>query len=130
MNASMTKSTPTAAQWLEVGNLDDIPRQGARVVNTAAGRIAVFRTADDSVFALLDRCPHRGGPLSQGIVHGRRVTCPLHDWTIGLDDGEAVGPDAGCVPRYPVRIDAGRIFLRLIAGPTAAVPACGRERNE
>lgn len=101
------------ADWLEVGQLDSIPRLGARVVRTRQGDIAVFRTADDEVFALRDRCPHKGGPLSQGIVHGRRVACPLHDWNIHLDSGEAVAPDEGCAASYPVRLEGGTIFLSL-----------------
>jgi len=100
--------------WIDVGTLDDIPRQGARVVRTAQGDIAVFRTADDEVFALRDRCPHKGGPLSQGIVHGKRVACPLHDWKIHLDTGMAVAPDEGCAARYPVRLDGGRVMLSLV----------------
>lgn len=99
--------------WLEIGTLDDIPRQGARVVRAADGDIAVFRTLDDEVFALRDRCPHKGGPLSQGIVHGRKVACPLHDWKIHLDTGMAVAPDEGCAARYPVRVEGGRVFLSL-----------------
>ncbi len=126
---SVAKQTQATEQWVEVGGLEDIPRLGARVVNTSSGRIAVFRTADDAVFALQDRCPHRGGPLSQGIVHGRRVTCPLHDWTIGLDNGEAVGPDEGCVPRYPVRVDGGRVFVCLAAQSTLAGHACGQVQD-
>lgn len=102
--------------WIEVGRLEDIPRLGARVVQTAAGDIAVFRTATDEVFALQDRCPHRGGPLSQGIVHGRRVTCPLHNWVLELTDGCAVAPDEGCAARYAVRQESGRVFLSLRAG--------------
>ena len=77
------------------------------------GDIAVFRNAEDEVFALADRCPHKGGPLSQGIVFGRRVACPLHNWTIQLEDGGAAAPDAGCAMRYAVRIEAGEVFLRL-----------------
>ncbi len=100
--------------WIEIGYLEDIPRQGARVVRTAAGDIAVFRTVDDEVFALRDRCPHKGGPLSQGIVHGRRVACPLHDWKIQLDTGLAVAPDEGCAARFEVRVSDGRISLSLI----------------
>ena len=99
--------------WLEVGKLDDIPRQGARVVERAEGNIAVFRTIDDDVFALADKCPHKGGPLSQGIVHGRKVACPLHDWRIHLDSGEAVAPDEGCAASYPVRIEDGNVYLSL-----------------
>lgn len=100
--------------WIDIGHLSDIPRQGARVIAAPGGNIAVFRTVDDAVFALADRCPHKGGPLSQGLVHGRRVACPLHDWRIQLDTGEAVAPDTGCAARYPVRVEDGRVRLRLI----------------
>ena len=94
--------------------LTDIPRLGARVVKTAAhGDIALFRTATDEVFALLDKCPHKGGPLSQGIVHAKRVTCPLHNWNIGLDDGCAVAPDAGCAQSFPVQVDGGDVLLAV-----------------
>jgi nitrite reductase (NADH) small subunit len=99
--------------WLQIGHLEDIPRQGARVVKTAAGEIALFRTVDDEVFALRDKCPHKGGPLSQGIVSGKRVACPLHDWKINLDTGLAVAPDEGCAARYPVRVVEGRVSLSL-----------------
>ena len=87
--------------WIEVGSLQDIPKLGARVVKTAQGDIAIFRTGNDELFALRDRCPHKGGPLSQGIVHGKRVACPLHDWKIHLDSGEAVAPDEGCAATFP-----------------------------
>jgi len=99
--------------WIEVGQVADIPRLGARVVRTADGDIAVFRTADDEIFALRDKCPHKGGPLSQGIVHGKRVACPLHDWKIHLDSGLAAAPDEGCAARFPVIVEAGRIKLSL-----------------
>jgi len=75
------------------------------------GDIALFRTVNDEVFAVRDACPHSGGPLSQGIVHGRRVTCPLHNWVIDLASGEAQAPDEGCAGTYPVRVEAGRVFL-------------------
>ncbi len=99
--------------WIEVGSLADIPRLGARVVKTAQGDIAVFRTADDEVFALRDACPHRGGPLSQGIVYGRKVTCPLHGWNIELDCGKAVAPDEGCAQSYAVKIEGEKVHLSL-----------------
>ena len=99
--------------WVEVCHLGDIPARGCRVVRTQRGQIAVFRTADDEVFALDNRCPHKAGPLSEGIVHGRQVTCPLHNWVIGLEDGEAVGVDKGCVQRFPVRLEDGRVFLNV-----------------
>jgi nitrite reductase (NADH) small subunit len=99
--------------WIEVTTLDAIPRQGARVIKTPEGDIALFRTLDDEVFALRDKCPHKGGPLSQGIVSGKKVACPLHDWKINLDTGLAVAPDKGCAARYPVQVVDGRISLQL-----------------
>lgn len=105
--------------WTEIAKLEDIPRLGARVLETDTVRIAVFRTATDQVFALKDECPHRQGPLSQGIVHGTTVTCPLHNWKIDLASGEAQAPDQGCSRTYPVRLEAGRILLGL-AGQEAA----------
>jgi len=100
-----------ASGWVEVCRVEDIPRQGARVVTGAKGDIAVFRALDDTVFALDDRCPHKGGPLSQGIVHGHSVTCPLHNWAIDLATGEALAPDEGCTHRVPVRIEGGRVLI-------------------
>lgn len=97
--------------WLDIGALDDIPRQGARIVKTKRGCIAVFRTADDDVFALDDRCPHKGGPLSQGIVHDKSVTCPLHNWVISLESGEAHGADKGTVRRHMLKIERDRLLL-------------------
>ncbi len=99
--------------WIQVGNLADIPRQGSRVIKTSKGEIALFRSLDDEVFALDNRCPHKGGPLSQGIVHGKRVTCPLHSWVISLETGEAVAPDAGCAHRHEVRQAHGILFLDI-----------------
>jgi len=101
--------------WVEIGELEDIPRLGARSISSPAGDIAVFRTADDTLFALRDACPHRGGPLSQGLVFGSRVACPLHDWVIDLASGAAVGPDVGCTPRYPVRIEGTQVYVGLDA---------------
>jgi nitrite reductase (NADH) small subunit len=101
--------------WIQVGNLEDIPRQGSRVVQTSTGEIALFRSVDDQVFALDNRCPHKGGPLSQGIVHGKRVTCPLHSWVIELENGNAVAPDVGCAHRHEVRVAHGVVFLEVKA---------------
>lgn len=103
--------------WRRICALEAIPQLGARVVKSAHGNIAVFRNADDEVFALLDKCPHKGGPLSQGIVFGRKVACPLHGWNIGLDDGKAVAPDIGCTRSYAVKVDGGFIYLNLGTPP-------------
>ena len=100
--------------WIEIGRISDIPPLGARIVETPDGNIAVFRAADDEVFALRDKCPHKGGPLSQGIVSGKRVACPLHDWKIHLDSGTAVAPDEGCAATFPVKLAGDIIMLSLI----------------
>ena len=105
------KDMATAERWVDIGPLDAVPLQGARVVRTAAGCVAVFRTAAGEAFAIDDRCPHKGGPLSQGIVHGKSVTCPLHNMVISLETGEALGADKGAVATIPLRIDGGRILL-------------------
>lgn len=105
--------------WLDMGPLSGIPRQGARVVAGPDGNIAVFRTHDDRVFALDDKCPHQGGPLSQGIVHGHGVTCPLHNWVIDLATGEARAPDEGCSAVHPVRLNGDRVELGVEAAVLA-----------
>jgi nitrite reductase (NADH) small subunit len=99
--------------WVHIGSIDDVPRQGARRVRTAQGDIAVFRTANDQIYALEDKCPHKGGPLSQGIVHGAAVACPLHNWSISLSTGEALGSDKGCTPRIALKQEGENIFLEL-----------------
>ena len=106
-----------AISWIDVGAVADVPMQGARRVETLSGPIAVFRTVKDELFALVDRCPHKNGPLSEGIVHGRAVACPLHNWSIDLQSGEPLGADAGkgCTPAVPLKVEDGRIFLRLEA---------------
>lgn len=101
------------AGWYDVGAAADVPLRGARLVKTPQGCLAVFRTAEQTVFALEDRCPHKAGPLSQGIVHGTSVTCPLHNWVIDLSTGKALGPDEGSVPTIPAEVRDGRIFLYL-----------------
>ncbi len=116
--------SPTQAQWIDICALDDLPVLGARVVERkVGGNIAIFRNASDGVFALLDRCPHKGGPLSQGIVFGERVACPLHNWSIGLVDGIVAPPDEGCTTAFAVRVDAGRVYLdgQQVRSPGQAV---------
>lgn len=101
-------------EWKKIVPLEDIPRLGSRMVKGGqGGDIAIFRTADDKVFALHDKCPHKGGPLSQGIVHANKVTCPLHGWNIGLEDGKAVAPDVGHTPCVEVRVENGEVLLKI-----------------
>ncbi|MGE3142940.1 MAG: nitrite reductase small subunit NirD [Hyphomonadaceae bacterium] len=103
--------------WIDVCALEDVPLRGARRVDAPRAPIAVFRTGDGRVFALTDRCPHKHGPLSMGIVHGASVTCPLHAWVIDLASGEALGADAGkgCAPPIAVRVVEGRVQLDAAA---------------
>jgi nitrite reductase (NADH) small subunit len=98
--------------WKPICRVDDIPVLGARRVARPEGlAVAVFRNAEDKVFALLDRCPHKGGPLSQGIVLGDSVACPLHNWTIALADGSAKAPDIGCTASFACKVEDGQVFL-------------------
>ncbi|HLD66210.1 MAG TPA: nitrite reductase small subunit NirD [Pseudomonas sp.] len=107
--------------WLDICALEEINVLGSRIVAGPKGDIAIFRTSDDEVFALDDRCPHKGGPLSQGLVYGKRVACPLHNWQIELANGEALAPDEGCAHRHDVKVEGGRVLLSLInAAPAAA----------
>lgn len=111
-------------KWIAVCAVEDVPVLGARVVERkTGGNIAIFRNADDRVFALLDRCPHRGGTLSQGLVFGDRVACPMHNWSIGLADGVAALPDEGCAQAFAVRVDAGRVYLDASEVRTIAIVA-------
>lgn len=125
-------------EWTPICQVQDIPVLGSRRVARAHGLdVAVFRNDADEVFALLDRCPHKGGPLSQGIVFGTSVACPLHNWTIGLCTGQAAAPDEGCTPKFAVKVEAGQVFLqsaelashatdltRPIAGPACREKSC------
>ena len=127
------------SEWKKICLVNDIPVLGSRRVARAQGLdVAIFRNSEDKVFALLDRCPHKGGPLSQGIVFGTHVACPLHNWSIGLCDGQASAPDEGCTPKFSCKVEAGEVFLdaqelatqaldlqRPKAGPGASTGAVG-----
>ena len=105
--------------WIDVGALADIPQRGARLIRTRAGCVALFRTAEDQIFALDDTCPHKAGPLSEGIVHGRSVTCPLHNWVISLETGMVASPDEGQVRTHRVQVEGDRILIEptTLTGP-------------
>ncbi|NDP61768.1 nitrite reductase small subunit NirD [Polaromonas sp.] len=109
-------------EWKTICRVEDIPVLGSRRVSRPQGMdVAVFRNSEDKVFALLDRCPHKGGPLSQGIVFGTSVACPLHNWKIGLCDGQASAPDEGCTPQFACKVDAGEVFLDAAELATLAI---------
>lgn len=103
-------STATLS-WTRIGTLEDIPVQGSRRVILGDTKVAVFRTTANAVFALEDKCPHKAGPLSEGIVHDGCVTCPLHNWVIKLEDGTAQGADEGKTRTFPVKIEDGAILI-------------------
>ncbi len=108
--------------WKKICSVDEIPVLGSRRVTRAQGLdVAVFRNSEDRVFALLDRCPHKGGPLSQGIVFGTSVACPLHNWTIDMEGGCAKAPDEGCTPKFAVKVEAGAVHLDALELATLAL---------
>ncbi len=98
--------------WLEITRLDQIPILGSRIIEMNTQNIAIFRGSDDTVYAIKDACPHKNGPLSQGMMHGHSVTCPLHNWKIDLRSGEAMGPDEGCTNIYETKVDGEVVYLR------------------
>ena len=130
----MTTDTKNTDPWVSICHIDDIPVLGSRRVERPQGAaVARVRAGTDAVFALRDRCPHKGGPLSQGIVFGERVACPLHNWSIGLCDGVAAAPDEGCTPRFAVQVLSGQVHLdrRELAtlGTDLPLPVAGPARR-
>lgn len=117
-------TTHTHMNFVKVCKLEDIPSQGARRIETPMGEVALFKTSDGQVFALRNQCPHKHGPLSEGIVHGHAVTCPLHNWVIDLKTGEAMGADKGCTPKLPVDVCRdGQVYLGLTLDTEEKIPA-------
>ena len=120
-------------EWKIICKVSDIPVLGARIVNRPVAEgmppqvnVAIFRNSEDKIFALLDKCPHKGGPLSQGIVFGERVACPLHGWNMELASGCAIAPDVGCTLKFAVKVEDGQVFLdaqELARGPAETAPA-------
>lgn len=111
MKSQINKQTES---WVPIGKLDNIPMRGARCVKHGDKTIAIFRTSGDEIFALEDKCPHKNGPLSQGIIHDNCVTCPLHNWVISLKTGQAQGADTGQTQSFPVCVDGEDIFLKIV----------------
>lgn len=101
------------SNWVRIGTLSDIPVRGSRKLEINDVSIALFRSFDDRVFALEDACPHKKGPLSQGIVHDGCVTCPLHNWVISLESGKAQGADEGQTRTFSVSIQEDEILINL-----------------
>ena len=98
--------------WVYVASTGDILPGSARIFRKQDGKeISIFHLTDGRVLALRNRCPHKGGPLSEGIVSNHYVFCPLHDWKINLEDGQVQAPDTGCVKTFPVKVEGGKIFV-------------------
>ena len=98
--------------WEFVCDLEDIPARGARTVIAGKMEIGLFRISNGTVRAVENRCPHKQGPLAEGIVSGELVICPLHGWKINMPDGQVQPPDAGCVKVFATRIEDGKVFLQ------------------
>ena len=100
-------------KFIEVININEIPKMGSRVLEMGDTEIALFKTLEDKVFAINNVCPHKQGKLSEGIVHNDNVTCPLHNWVIDFNSGEAQGSDTGCTNTYEVKIEEEKVFIKL-----------------
>ncbi len=100
-------------KWYKITTLEEIPFMGSRVVEIGELEIAIFKTKDDSIFAVNNTCPHKKGKLSEGLVHEHIVTCPLHNWNIDLKNGEALGNDHGCTNIYETKIVENIIYLGI-----------------
>ncbi|WP_200760816.1 nitrite reductase small subunit NirD [Effusibacillus dendaii] len=98
---------------VEIGNIHDLPLQTGRVVKVNGREIAVFRISSGDVRAVENRCPHKNGPLAEGIVAGEYVFCPLHDRKINLNDGNVQAPDSGCVTTYRVDVTDEKVYISI-----------------
>lgn len=99
------------SQWVDVCALEDIPVRGARRLSWKQQELGVFRTSAHEVYVIDNKCPHKQGPLTEGIVHDTGVTCPLHNFVIDLPSGRARGADEGCVKTFPVEVRDGRVIV-------------------
>ena len=97
----------------KLGPVSRVPPGEGRVYSVDGENIAVFRTRGGEVYAVQAACPHRGGPLADGLVGGTTLICPLHAWKFDLSTGEALFGDCG-IRTFPVRVDEeGRILLTV-----------------
>ena len=98
---------------VKIGTLEQFQEDVGKQVEVQGRLIAVFRLAGRKFMAVENRCPHKGGPLAEGIVSGEYVFCPLHDWKIDLKDGRVQKPDLGCVKTYEVTIEGEEVFITI-----------------
>ncbi len=111
MSSDVNKNTEMT--WQPICQVEDIPQLGGRTVRSGQIEIAVFRLSDGRIRAVDNRCPHKQGPLAEGIVSGDTIICPLHARKINLETGEVLKPDSGCVKTWPVKVEDGQVFLSL-----------------
>lgn len=98
---------------IKIMSAADLPVQIGKEVRIKDTFIALFRLANGDIRAVENRCPHKNGPLAEGIVSGEFVFCPLHDWKISLQTGEVQKPDDGCIQTYEVQIIDGDIYIYM-----------------
>lgn len=106
----------------DVGTLDNIPPGEGRTVLVGHVPLALFRTRSGDLYATQARCPHKGGPLVDGIVGATTLVCPLHEFKFDLCSGRSIGDECKAIKTYPVRVTGtGRILVALTplgANPT------------
>lgn len=110
---SSHRNQEMSGKWYPVCQVEEIPRRGGRTIRTGQIEIAVFRLSDGRIRAVRNRCPHKQGPLADGIVSGDTIICPLHARKISLESGEVLPPDSGCVKTYPAKVEGGRVLLQV-----------------
>jgi nitrite reductase (NADH) small subunit len=119
-------------RWVRVTSCESIPLREGKAVDVGGRYIAIFNLGD-SFLAVDNRCPHRGGPLSDGIVSGSAVICPLHAWAFNLSGGAVVNhPESqACLVTFPARVEDGIVWVEIPAEEPEAVPkpvSCERDR--
>jgi len=117
-----------AKAWIRIARSHDIPLREGRAVKVGNLEIAIFNLGD-RFLAVDNRCPHKGGPLADGIVSGAAVVCPLHAWKLSLETGEGLntGCASSCVKTFRTRVEHGVIFLELSGDLLKAQESSGHE---
>lgn len=100
---------------IKIGHISEIESMRSRVITIEDTEIALFKLSTGEIKAIENKCPHKGGKLSEGILCDHHVFCPLHDWKINLNDGLVQKPDEGCVVSFRVEADSesGDLYLYM-----------------
>ena len=102
-------------KWYPVSAAESIPPREGRKVTHKDFEVALFNVGD-GYLAVDSRCPHKQGPLADGILSGKSVFCPLHNWKISLESGCAMSGGEGCVKTYPVKVVDGSVCVAFEEG--------------